>query len=187
MLEVPLLSARADWMCLPHDIYGFKRRAPGAMGDNMIYSADALVHKVPGDLPPNHAAFAEPLACSLQAVERAGITFGDTRRGRWLRSDRSGHGGGCTRPPSQAERHDDGKCSVAWCSARDIRTSTLDSATGRLAGVLIRIGQEAISDAWLSDQVSRPAGLRLQLAAQISDMHSKVVGLCAIPWAPYLL
>ena len=59
--------------------------------------------------------------------------------------------------------------------------------TGRLAGVLIRIGQEAISDAWLSDQVSRPAGMRLQLAAQISDMHSKVVGLCAVPRAPHLL
>jgi erythritol/L-threitol dehydrogenase len=66
------------WMCLPHDIYGFKRRTPGAMGDYMIYSADALVHKVPRDLPPHHAAFAEPLACSLHAVERAGITFDDT-------------------------------------------------------------------------------------------------------------
>lgn len=66
------------WMCLPHDIYGFKRRTPGAMGDYMIYSADALVHKVPRDLPSHHAAFAEPLACSLHAVERAGITFDDT-------------------------------------------------------------------------------------------------------------
>ena len=66
------------WMCLPHDIYGFKRRTPGAMGDYMIYSADALVHKVPRDLPPHHAAFAEPLACSLHAVERAGIAFDDT-------------------------------------------------------------------------------------------------------------
>jgi threonine dehydrogenase-like Zn-dependent dehydrogenase len=44
----------------------------------MIYSADALVHKVPRDLPAHHAAFAEPLACSLHAVERAGITFDDT-------------------------------------------------------------------------------------------------------------
>jgi threonine dehydrogenase-like Zn-dependent dehydrogenase len=48
------------------------------MGDYMIYSADALVHKVPRDLPAHHAAFAEPLACSLHAVERAGITFDDT-------------------------------------------------------------------------------------------------------------
>ena len=81
------------WMCLPHDIYGFKRRTPGAMGDYMIYSADALVHKVPRDLPPHHAAFAEPLACSLHAVERAGITFDDTVVVAGLRPDRSGHGG----------------------------------------------------------------------------------------------
>jgi hypothetical protein len=57
--------------------------------------------------------------------------------------------------------------------------------TGRLPGVLIRIGQEAISEAWLSDQVSRPTGMRLQLAAQVSNMRSKVVGLCAIPRAPH--
>ena len=65
------------WMCGPHDIYGFKRRTPGAMADYMIYSSNALVHKVSADLPPAHAAFAEPLACALHAVERAGITFND--------------------------------------------------------------------------------------------------------------
>ncbi|GAA2094623.1 erythritol/L-threitol dehyrogenase [Microlunatus panaciterrae] len=65
------------WMCGPHDLYGFKRRTPGAMAEYMIYSADALVHKVSADLPAHHAAFAEPLSCSLHAVERAGITFDD--------------------------------------------------------------------------------------------------------------
>ena len=65
------------WMCAPHDIYGFKRRTPGAMASYMIYSADALVHKVSSDLPPAHAAFAEPLACALHAVERADISFDD--------------------------------------------------------------------------------------------------------------
>lgn len=66
------------WMCQPHDMFGFKRRNPGGMAEYMIYSTDALVHKVPRDLPPHHAAFAEPLACSLHAVERANIHFGDT-------------------------------------------------------------------------------------------------------------
>ncbi|HEX8510378.1 MAG TPA: alcohol dehydrogenase catalytic domain-containing protein [Propionibacteriaceae bacterium] len=66
------------WMCQPHDMFGFKRRNPGGMAEYMIYSTDALVHKVSRDLPPHHAAFAEPLACSLHAVERAGIHFGDT-------------------------------------------------------------------------------------------------------------
>jgi len=65
------------WMCGPHDLYGFKRRTPGAMASYMLYPAEALVHKVSKSLPPAHAAFAEPLSCSLHAVERAGITFDD--------------------------------------------------------------------------------------------------------------
>jgi threonine dehydrogenase-like Zn-dependent dehydrogenase len=66
------------WMCQPHDMFGFKRRNPGGMAEYMLYSANSLVHKVSPDLPPHHAAFAEPLACSLHAVERAGILFNDT-------------------------------------------------------------------------------------------------------------
>jgi threonine dehydrogenase-like Zn-dependent dehydrogenase len=65
-------------MCQPHDLYGFKRRTPGAMASYMVYPAEALVHKVSGDIPAHHAAFAEPLSCSLHAVERAQITFEDT-------------------------------------------------------------------------------------------------------------
>ncbi len=65
------------WMCLPHDIYGFKRAAPGAMASHMVYPAASLVHKMDAGLPPAHAAFVEPLACSLHAVERARIQFGD--------------------------------------------------------------------------------------------------------------
>jgi threonine dehydrogenase-like Zn-dependent dehydrogenase len=64
-------------MCAPHDIYGFKRRTPGAMASYMVYPAEALVHKVPKDLPAAHAAFTEPLACALHAIERAGIAFED--------------------------------------------------------------------------------------------------------------
>jgi threonine dehydrogenase-like Zn-dependent dehydrogenase len=59
-------------------VYGFKRRTPGAMASYMVYPAEALVHKVSGDIPAHHAAFAEPLSCSLHAVERAGITVEDT-------------------------------------------------------------------------------------------------------------
>ena len=64
-------------MCAPHDLYGFKRRTPGAMASYMIFSADALVHKISADLPPAHAAFVEPLSCALHAVERANLTFDD--------------------------------------------------------------------------------------------------------------
>jgi erythritol/L-threitol dehydrogenase len=65
-------------MCQPHDLYGFKRRTPGAMASYMVYPVEALVHKVSGDIAPAHAAFAEPLSCALHAVERAQITFEDT-------------------------------------------------------------------------------------------------------------
>ena len=67
----------AYWMCRPHDIYGFKRRTPGAMASYMVFPADALVHPISGDLPAAHAAFVEPLSCALHAVERAQIRFGD--------------------------------------------------------------------------------------------------------------
>ncbi len=65
------------WMCQPHDMFGFKRRTPGAMAEYMLFSKDALVHQVSKDLPPAHAAFAEPLSCALHAVERADISFED--------------------------------------------------------------------------------------------------------------
>jgi len=64
-------------MCGPHDMFGFKRRIPEAMAGYMVYSKDALVHKVSKVLPPAHAAFAEPLSCALHAVERAEIRFDD--------------------------------------------------------------------------------------------------------------
>jgi threonine dehydrogenase-like Zn-dependent dehydrogenase len=65
------------WMCAVHNIYGFKRRTPGAMADYMIFPAGALVHRVSPELLPAHAAFAEPLSCALHAVDRAGIGFDD--------------------------------------------------------------------------------------------------------------
>jgi threonine dehydrogenase-like Zn-dependent dehydrogenase len=44
----------------------------------MIFPANAISHKVPKDLPAHHAAFIEPLSCSIHAVERGEIEFGDT-------------------------------------------------------------------------------------------------------------
>ncbi|HET7474690.1 MAG TPA: alcohol dehydrogenase catalytic domain-containing protein [Dermatophilaceae bacterium] len=65
------------WMCAPHDIYGFKRRTPGAMAEYMVFPAGALVHKISADMPAAHAAFVEPLSCALHAVERGNIGFDD--------------------------------------------------------------------------------------------------------------
>lgn len=64
------------WMCGPHDMFGF-RNYNGAMAEYMLVPDKARVHKVSSELPPAHAAFAEPLSCSLHAVERANITFDD--------------------------------------------------------------------------------------------------------------
>jgi threonine dehydrogenase-like Zn-dependent dehydrogenase len=47
------------------------------MAEYLVVPLKARTHKVSKELPPQHAAFAEPLSCSLHAVERAGIQFGD--------------------------------------------------------------------------------------------------------------
>ena len=65
------------WMCEPHVVFGFKRSDPGAMAEYQTISRNALVHRISPDLPPAHAAFAEPLSCALHAVERARLSFAD--------------------------------------------------------------------------------------------------------------
>lgn len=65
------------WMCQRHDIYGFKQAAHGAMAEYLLMPANARVHKAPEDVPAAYAAFAEPLSCSLHAVERAQIGMDD--------------------------------------------------------------------------------------------------------------
>lgn len=64
-------------MCAPHKMYGFTRGNDGGMQEYMVMTKPSLVHKISKDLPPAHAAFAEPLSCSLHAVERAKILFDD--------------------------------------------------------------------------------------------------------------
>jgi threonine dehydrogenase-like Zn-dependent dehydrogenase len=65
------------WLCKVSDIYGFHQRTQGGMADYMIFPANALNYKVPKDLPLEKAALIEPLSCSMHAVERAQIAFGD--------------------------------------------------------------------------------------------------------------
>ena len=65
------------WMCAVHDIYGFRKRTPGAMAEYVRFPAGALNHKVPPGIPAHHAAFIEPLACSIHAVQRGDIEFQD--------------------------------------------------------------------------------------------------------------
>lgn len=65
-------------LCIPHNIYGFRAPTPGAWADYMKFPAGALNYPVPRDLKPEHAALIEPLACSMHAVRRGNIEFGDT-------------------------------------------------------------------------------------------------------------
>jgi erythritol/L-threitol dehydrogenase len=65
------------WLCDVHDIYGFHTRTQGGMAEYMLFPAGALNYRVPDSLPIAAAALIEPLACSMHAVERAGIALGD--------------------------------------------------------------------------------------------------------------
>jgi threonine dehydrogenase-like Zn-dependent dehydrogenase len=65
------------WMCQQHDIYGFHQKTFGAMAEYMLFPRNARNYKVPTDIPVEHAAFIEPLACSIHAVQRGNIEFDD--------------------------------------------------------------------------------------------------------------
>jgi threonine dehydrogenase-like Zn-dependent dehydrogenase len=65
------------WMCDVHDIYGFRRATFGGMAEYMKFPAKALNYKIPDSIPAHHAAFVEPLACSIHAVQRGDIELQD--------------------------------------------------------------------------------------------------------------
>jgi L-iditol 2-dehydrogenase len=66
-------------MCEPHVIFGFKRvRGEGGLADYMIYPANSLVHRIPAEVSARRAAYIEPLACAMHAVDRGEIAPGDT-------------------------------------------------------------------------------------------------------------
>jgi threonine dehydrogenase-like Zn-dependent dehydrogenase len=65
------------WMCPNGDVYGFRQRAFGAMAEYMLFPRNAVNHKVPASIPLAHAAYIEPLACAIHAVQRGQIEFDD--------------------------------------------------------------------------------------------------------------
>lgn len=66
------------WMCQDkHDVYGFRQAAFGAMAEYMKFPVGALNYKVPKSIPLHHAAFIEPLGCSIHAVQRGEIKLDD--------------------------------------------------------------------------------------------------------------
>ena len=65
------------WLCQVHNIYGFQPVVNGGMAEYMKFPAGSMVYKVPADIPAASAAVIEPLACSIHAVQRGDIEFGD--------------------------------------------------------------------------------------------------------------
>ena len=65
------------WMCAVHDIFGWRKVVNGAWADYMVFPRNALVHKVPHEMPLELAVLIEPVSCAVHAVERGRIEFGD--------------------------------------------------------------------------------------------------------------
>ena len=64
-------------VCPDHTVFGFQCETNGAMAEYMIFPERAKVHKVPENVIAKHAAFVEPLACSIHGVELGNIQFND--------------------------------------------------------------------------------------------------------------
>jgi erythritol/L-threitol dehydrogenase len=65
------------WMCQNGDVYGFRQHAFGAMAEYMLFPRNAINYKVPATIPVKYAAYIEPLACAIHAVQRGNIEFED--------------------------------------------------------------------------------------------------------------
>ncbi|WEG13449.1 alcohol dehydrogenase catalytic domain-containing protein [Pullulanibacillus sp. KACC 23026] len=65
------------WMCEKHDLYGFQNNVNGGMAEYMKFTKEAINYRVPDELPIEDAILIEPYACSLHAVQRAQISYGD--------------------------------------------------------------------------------------------------------------
>ncbi len=81
-VEVKLPCGACDWcrrkethLC-PHGRH-LGSGIPGAFAERLALPREALVHAVPQSLTTRQAVLAEPMACALHAVRRAGVRPGD--------------------------------------------------------------------------------------------------------------
>lgn len=65
------------WMCEPHDMFGFQYYNNGGMAEYVRYPKNAVLYKVPKELPTEKAVLIEPYSCSKHCVDRAQITNED--------------------------------------------------------------------------------------------------------------
>lgn len=59
------------WMCQPHNIFGFQTENNGGMAEYVRYPKNAVLHKVPQDMPLSQALLIEPFACAKHCIDRA--------------------------------------------------------------------------------------------------------------------
>lgn len=64
-------------LCAPHNVFGFKYYLNGGFAEYVKLPKEALVYRIPEDMPLSKALLIEPYACSMHAVERAGIQKDD--------------------------------------------------------------------------------------------------------------
>ncbi len=65
------------WMCQPHATFGFQKENNGGMAEYVRYPENAVIHRVPEDMPLEQALLIEPYSCSKHAVDRADIGIED--------------------------------------------------------------------------------------------------------------
>jgi L-iditol 2-dehydrogenase len=65
-------------MCQPHNVFGFRKELPGGMAEYVRYPKNAVIHRVPKELPLEKALLIEPYSCSKHAVDRADIQCDET-------------------------------------------------------------------------------------------------------------
>lgn len=66
------------WMCEVHNIFGFQRIvAEGGMAEYLRVMPNCRVHRIPDAVSDDDAAFIEPMACGIHAVNRADIQLDD--------------------------------------------------------------------------------------------------------------
>ena len=59
------------WMCQKHDLFGFQNNVNGGMAEYARLPHEALIYKIPKEMPLEQALLIEPFACSKHCVDRA--------------------------------------------------------------------------------------------------------------------
>jgi len=65
------------WMCEPHKMFGFFSEYNGGMAEYVRLPRNAVISRVPKDMPLTRALLIEPYGCSKHCVDRAQITAED--------------------------------------------------------------------------------------------------------------